>query len=219
MTKNSDFDPLDPDMKQILLKLNAYFRALIDRQEIPALLANNLNSELPTKLRDAHGSFVAMMEDLLSERGRKTVSAMEPTLRIRYFDSKFRSELATGLRLPEWQAWRPVHTDRVRMAGTLLTGAFGVASILAMLKAAGITAIKLPLGGAASAVAFAALAAFSAMAATHPEKIPNLMEIERADAKEQLETFLREVEAVLIKSVKEAEQSFDDFIAQLKTEN
>jgi hypothetical protein len=219
MTDDPCIDPLDSDIKEVLLKLNAYFGSLIERQNMPLLLANCLNNEMQMKLRDAQESLVAIMEDLLSERGRKSVSHMEPSLRIRYFDSKIDHELATCIRLPGWQAWRPVHSDRVWMAGSFLTGAFGAASILAMLKTAGVTAIKLPIGGTAAAVTFAGLAVFSAMTATHPEKIPNLMVCERDDAREHLGTFLRHAEAALIKSVKEAEQSLDAYIEQLKTEH
>lgn len=219
MSDNARTFQLDPDMKEVLVKLGKYFDALIDRQNMPIILACCLNGEIQSKLQDAKASLVAMMEDILSERGQKSVAGVEARLRISYFDSKIESKLASELHLPEWRAWCPVHTERAMIAGTLLTGAFGLAAVLAALKAADFAAIKAPVGGTSATIVLAALASLSAVASAHPEKIPLLMEKERTNAKEHLGRYLQHAEVTLTHFVRKTETSFDVFLEQLKMDS
>lgn len=207
------------DLDVALVEVRTYFDSIISHEESAVHLSTRLNGEVPAKLRDIASSLSAIFEDRLVECGEKTADAMTAQMRIRYYDDKVERQLASECPLLEWIPWHPVLTERVRTAGFMLTGVLSVASLLAALRAAGLSSVKIPIYAAspmATALIFAALTLLSGVTATKPEKIPSLMNRERCRANAHLSIFLHNTEVAFLEYADKAEKSLDAYFENLK---
>jgi len=165
---------------------------------------------------------VAVLEERLAERGENMAAGLNPELRIRYYEDRIESKLAAECPIAEWTPWKPALTECARNTGVVLTGTFGLAAVLVALKAAGISPLKIPLYAASpysTAVIFAALAVLSGVAATHPEKVPTLMERERRKAREHVAAYFGDAQAAFRESAGKAEGALNAYFQQLREGN
>jgi hypothetical protein len=205
MSQDPHIAMIDPTMKEVLVKFAAYFEKLLVRQENSFQIAHCLNGDMRFKFNDTRKSLIAIIEEHLAARGERLIDGLDASVRISYYEGQFESKLASNLHLPEWREWSPVLTMYAYNTGVVLTGTFGIASILVF--------------GVSSAVAFAALSALSALATSHTEKIPGLMDNELSSAMKYLGEFLDHVEVTLIQFIHVAESSLDAEIDRLKNKS
>jgi hypothetical protein len=222
MSNTFSSENLGMDFNDVFQQASTYIEGLIARETIPFQLATRLNGEVPAKMEDSRRSLVAMLEERLAERGEKSVSGLKPQMRIRYHDDRMESKLAAEYRIPTWTTWKPSFSECARKTGGILVAAFGLAAVLAALKAAGISSIKFPVyadSPSSTAAIFAGLAVLSGVAATHPEKVPTLVEQERRQACEHVAAYLRDARAAFLDSTRKAEAALDTYIEQLQGTN
>jgi len=222
MSDNFSSDDIGTDFNDVFQQTATYIEGLIARETFPFQLATHLNGEVPAKMEDTRRSLVAMIEERLAERGEKAASGLKPHLRIRYYEDRIASKLAAECRIGTWTPWKPSLSECARKTGSVLAAAFGFAALLAALKAAGISSIKLPLyadSPSSTAAIYAGLAVLSGVAATHPEKIPILMEKERRQAGEHVASYLRDARAAFLDSARKAEATMDTYVQQLHRGN
>jgi hypothetical protein len=214
-------DHMGTDVNDIFHQTSTYIGELIAREQSPFQLARVLNDEVPAKMEDTRRSLLAVLEERLAERGDKLVSNLSSGLRIRYYEDRIVSKLVAECSIAEWSPWKSYLSKYIQKTGVVLMGSLSLAFILIALNTMGITSIYMPVWATstASLVIIAALAVLSGIAATHPEKVPTLMEREQGKARQYVATYLRDAEIALLDSARKAEEVLDAYLEQLQEGN